>query len=74
MYFFSPFWYLEICQKYFNQDRHAQFFFLESRDTGLSANVYLNEMVIKLSVLLGCKGKNEKKTHFKVLLVTNGQK
>ena len=47
-----------------------QFFFLESRDTGLSANVYLKEMVIKLTVLLGCKGRNEK-THFKVLLVTN---
>ena len=32
---------------------------------------YLNEMVIKLTVLLGCKSRNEK-THFKVLLVTNG--
>ena len=38
---------------------------MESRDTGLSANVNLNEMVIKLTVLLGCKGRKQK-THFKV--------
>ena len=49
------------------------FFPLESRDTGLSANVYLKEMVIKLTVLLGCKVRNEK-TQFKMLLVTNGFK
>ena len=44
---------------------------MESRDTGLSANVNLNEMVIKLTVLLGCKVRNEK-TQFKMLVVTNG--
>ena len=41
-----------------------------SRDTGLSVNVCLNEMVLKLTVQLGCKVRNEK-TQFKVLLGTN---
>ena len=46
---------------------------MESRDTWLSANVCLNEMVIKLTVLFGCKVRNEeKKQFFKMLLVTNG--
>ena len=47
------------------------FFLLESRYTELLGHVYLNEMVIKLTVLLGCKVRNEK-TQFKMLLVTNG--
>ena len=34
---------------------------LESRDARLSAIVYLNKMVTKLTVLLGCKVKNEKR-------------
>ena len=33
---------------------------MESRDTGLSANVYLNEMLIQLTVLLGYKVRNKK--------------
>ena len=32
--------------------------------TGLSANVCLNEMVIKLAVLLGCNVRNEDKNAF----------
>ena len=39
-------------QKYFKKDIQV-IFFLESGDTGLSANVYLNDMVIKLTELLG---------------------
>ena len=46
------------------------FFFLESIDTGLSANVSMKEIVIKLTMLLGGIVRNEK-THFKMLLVTN---
>ena len=46
-------------------------FFMESRDTGLSANVYLNEMLIQLTVLLGYKVRN-KKNAFKMYLVTTG--
>ena len=44
---------------------------LESRDTGLSVspNVNLSEIVIKLTGLLGCKVRNEKRK-FKMLLVT----
>ena len=44
---------------------------MESRDTGLSANVYLNEMLIQLTVLLGYKVRN-KKNAFKMHLVTTG--
>ena len=44
---------------------------MESRDTGLSANVYLNEMLIQLTVLLGYKVRT-KKNAFKMHLVTTG--
>ena len=50
---FFDFLILKICQKYLNKDRQVQFFFLESIDTGLSANVYLNEMVIKTNSAAG---------------------
>ena len=46
------------------------FFLLKSRDTKLSARVYLNKMVIKLKVLLDCKVRNEK-TQFKLRENTN---
>ena len=42
-------------KKYSIKDRTVLFFSLESRDTGLSANVYLNKGVKKLTVLLDCK-------------------
>ena len=48
------------------------FFPLESWDTGLSANGYLNEMVIKLTLSCWAAIEEMKKTHFKVLLVTSG--
>ena len=44
---------------------------MESRDTWPSATVYLNKIVIKLTVLLGGKVRNAK-TYFKMRLVTNG--
>ena len=49
---------------------------LESRDTGHSANAYLNEMVIKLTVLLGCKIGNLKKRilKFSILCRTKSYK
>ena len=48
-------------KKYVNKDKNRSVFFLEKRITGLSFNVSLIKMVIKLTVLLGYKVRNEKR-------------
>ena len=55
---FSDFLYLKIWKKSSNKDRTVLFFPLQAK-TRLSVHFCLNKIVIKLTVLLGCKVRKE---------------